>query len=311
MVRKKHAHELIIGTSTDPVFGPVILFGQGGIAVEVMADSALSLPPLNTNLALAQINRTRVAKLLRGYRDEPAADIHAVAQVLVAVSQLLVDLPELAELDINPLLVNHEGAVALDARVRVSAQRPAGADKLAIQPYPQDLVETFDWRDQAITLRPIRPEDEAQHLEFLSRIDPQDIRMRIFYSRRSIEHSELARLTQIDYAREMAFIATRALPDGGQETLGAVRASVDPDNHTAEFGVLVRSDLKGSGLGRRLMDKLITHLKARGTHEVVGTVLRANTGMLELARKLGFVISDHPGEPQEQETRFIRLDLRA
>lgn len=311
MVRKKHAHELIIGTSTDPVFGPVILFGQGGIAVEVMADSALSLPPLNTNLALAQINRTRVAKLLRGYRDEPAADIHAVAQVLVAVSQLLVDLPELAELDINPLLVNHEGAVALDARVRVSAQRPAGADKLAIQPYPQELVETFDWRDQAITLRPIRPEDEAQHLEFLSRIDPQDIRMRIFYSRRSIEHSELARLTQIDYAREMAFIATRALPDGGQETLGAVRASVDPDNHTAEFGVLVRSDLKGSGLGRRLMDKLITHLKARGTHEVVGTVLRANIGMLELARKLGFVISDHPGEPQEHETRFIRLDLQA
>ncbi|HRH27220.1 MAG TPA: GNAT family N-acetyltransferase [Aquabacterium sp.] len=311
MVRKKHAHELIIGTSTDPVFGPVILFGQGGIAVEVMADSALSLPPLNTNLAMAQINRTRVVKLLRGYRDEPAADIHAVAQVLVAVSQLLVDLPELAELDINPLLVNHEGAVALDARVRVSAQRPAGADKLAIQPYPQHLIETFEWRDQTVTLRPIRPEDEAQHLEFLSRIDPQDIRMRILYSRRSIEHSELARLTQIDYAREMAFIATRALPDGGQETLGAVRASVDPDNHTAEFGVLVRSDLKGSGLGRRLMDKLIAHLKARGTQEVVGTVLRANTGMLELARKLGFVISDHPGEPQEQETRYIRLDLQA
>lgn len=311
MVRKKHAHELIVGVSVDPVFGPVVLFGDGGTAVEVLADRALGLPPLNTPLALAQIERTRVARLLHGYRDEPAADLEAIAGVLVSVSQLLVDVPELAELDINPLLVNHEGAVALDARVRVSAQRPAGAANFAIQPYPSELIEGWTWQDQPVVLRPIRPEDEAQHRSFLEKLDPEDIRLRVFYSRRSIEHSELARLTQIDYAREMAFIATRALPEGGEETLGTVRATVDPDNHTAEFGVIVRSDLKGSGLGHRLMNKMIEYLRSRGTHRLVGTVLSINRGMLELARALGFQETDNPGDPDDHEMRFVSLDLQA
>jgi acetyltransferase len=310
MVKLKHAHEIIVGASVDPVFGPIILFGQGGTAVEVLADSALSLPPLNTPLALAQIERTRVAKLLHGYRDEPAADIDGIAQVLVSVSQLLVDLPELAELDINPLLVNHEGVVALDARVRVSVTRPAGAENFAIQPYPQHLVESWVWQGEAITLRPIRPEDEAQHRQFLEQLDPDDIRLRVFYSRRTIEHSELARLTQIDYAREMAFIATRPIAGDGEETLGTVRAMVDPDNIAAEFGVIVRSDLKGSGLGQRLMVKLIEYLKAHGTQRVAGTVLRENTGMLELARSLGFEESADPSDPDDRSTRFVSLDLQ-
>ncbi len=310
MIKLKHAHELIVGASVDPVFGPVILFGQGGTAVEVLADRALALPPLNTPLALAQIERTRVAKLLHGYRDEPAADIPAVAQVLVSVSQLLADVPEIAELDINPLLVNHEGAVALDARVRVSAKRPAGAAHFAIQPYPQHLVESWAWQGEAVTLRPIRPEDEAQHRRFLEQLDPEDIRLRVFYSRRSIEHSELARLTQIDYAREMAFIATRPTSEDGEETLGTVRATVDPDNQTAEFGVIVRSDLKGSGLGHRLMTKMIEHLRARGTHRLVGTVLRENKGMLELSHNLGFQEGANPGDPDDRGTRFVSLDLQ-
>ena len=310
MVRLQHAHELIVGASVDPLFGPVILFGQGGTAVEVMADRALSLPPLNTPLALAQIARTRVARLLHGYRDEPAADLDRVAQVLVAVSQLLADLPELAELDINPLLVNHQAVVALDARVRVSAQRPAGAANFAIQPYPQHLVENWVWQGEAITLRPIRPEDGPQHRRFLEQIDPEDIRLRVFYSRRTIEHSELARLTQIDYAREMAFIATRPTAGEGEETLGTVRATVDPDNQSAEFGVLVRSDLHGSGLGHRLMTKIIEYLRERGTERLVGTVLRENTGMLELARGLGFQESAVPGDPDDRSTRFVSLDLQ-
>jgi len=309
MVRKKHAHELIVGASVDPVFGPVILFGAGGTAVEVLADRALSLPPLNRPLALAQIGRTRIARLLQGYRDEPAADVDAVADTLVAISRLLAQVPEIAELDINPLLTNHEGAVALDARVRVSAGRPAGADQFAIQPYPEHLIETWDWQEQVLTLRPIRPEDELQHRAFLERLDPEDIRLRVFYSRRSIEHSELARLTQIDYTREMAFIATRPTGDGGEETLGAVRATVDPDNEIAEFGVIVRSDLKGSGLGHRLMSKMIGHLRERGTRRLVGTVLRINTGMLELARTLGFQESSNPADPQDHNTRFVSLDL--
>jgi acetyltransferase len=309
MVHLKHAHELIIGASVDGIFGPVILFGAGGTAVEVLADRALSLPPLNTPLALAQIQRTRIAKLLKGYRDEPAADTDAIAQVLVSVSQLLAEVPEIAELDINPLLANHESVVALDARVRVSAKKPAGAANFAIQPYPAELIETWNWQGQPVTLRPIRPEDEAQHRSFLEKLDPEDIRLRVFYSRRSIEHSELARLTQIDYSREMAFIATRHIAGDGEETLGAVRATVDPDNHTAEFGVIVRSDLKGSGLGHRLMHKMMEHLRERGAQRLVGTVLRENAAMLELARALGFQERANPSDPEDHSMRFVSLDL--
>ena len=308
MIRRRHAHELIVGASIDPLFGPVILFGQGGTAVEVIADRALALPPLNATLARSLIGRTRIAKLLKGYRDVPPAREEAIVSTLVAISQLLADVPEIAELDINPLIVDHEGAIALDARVRLSAACPAGAERFAIRPYPQSLIEHHTLPDgTALTLRPIRPEDEAQHRAFLEKMDPEDIRMRLFYSRRSIEHSELARLTQIDYDREMAFIATRPLPEGGEETLGAVRAICDPDNDAAEFGVMVRSDLKGRGMGWLLMDRLVRYLRGHGTRRIVGTVLRENHGMLGLAKRLGFTIEAHPQDP---DLRHVELPLR-
>ncbi len=288
MERRAHAQELIVGASIDRVFGPVILFGQGGTAVEVMADRAVALPPLNEPLARALVSRTRVSRLLDGWRDTPPADRGALHAVLLAVSQLLVDVPELAELDINPLLVNHEGAIALDARIRVSAAGPAGAANFAVLPYPSQLTESIEWQGRRLTLRPIRPEDEAQHLEFLTHLDPEDIRMRVFYSRRSIERSELARLTQIDYAREMAFIALASGPDGAEQTLGVVRALADPDNIDAEFGIVVRSELKGGGLGLMLMNKMISYLRGHGTRRLVATVLRENDRMLALARDLRF-----------------------
>lgn len=309
MIRMKHAQELIVGASVDPLFGPVILFGAGGTAVEVLADRALALPPLNMSLARAQIARTRVARLLHGYRDVPAADVDGVASVLVGISQLMADVPEIAELDINPLMANSEGVMALDARVRVSARCPGGADHFAIRPYPQHLVEAWQHKGQSFTIRPIRPEDEAQHRVFLEQMDPEDIRMRIFYSRRSIEHSELARLTQIDYAREMAFILTRQSAAGEEETLGAVRAQIDPDNRSAEFGVMVRSDVKGQGLGRKLMEKMIDYLKAHGTGEIVGTVMRSNQGMLGLAADLGFKEGAAAPLEHERDLRHIRLQL--
>ena len=307
MVRRPHAHELIVGASIDSVFGPVILFGQGGTSVEVVADRALALPPLNAALARALVQRTQVARLLGGYRDTPAADQAALHGVLVAVSQLLADLPEVAELDINPLIVNHQGVIALDARIRLSAQAPAGAQHFAIRPYPAQLVETVDWQGRQLTLRPVRPEDEAQHLAFLARLDPVDLRMRVFYSRRSIEHSELARLTQIDYEREMAILAVAAGPDGVEETLGVARAVADPDNCDAEFGIIVRSDLKGSGLGRLLLRKLIGTLRAQGTQRLVATVLARNSPMLALARELGF---EQGTADEDDETVPIRLRLR-
>ena len=176
----------------------------------------------------------------------------------------------------------------------VRADFPAlvgGAAHFAILPYPQQWVQQVEWRGRHLTLRPIRPEDEAQHLAFLADLDAEDVRMRIFYSRRSIEHSELARLTQVDYAREIAFIATEIDLLGDERTLGVARAMIDPDNHDAEFGIIVRSSLKGEGLGELLMDKLVRTLRERGTRRLVATVLAENQRMLDLARELGFTLA--------------------
>ena len=288
MVRRKHAQELIVGSTIDSVFGPIILFGQGGTAVEVMADRAVALPPLNVPLAKALVSRTRVSKLLPGFRDTPAVDEAALYGVLVAVSQLLAEIPEIAELDINPLIVNFEGALALDARIKLSAKAPAGAANFAIRPYPAHLEESVQWNGQTICLRAIRPEDEAQHMAFLQQLDPEDVHMRVFYSKRTMERSELARLVQIDYAREMAFVAMALGPDGESQTLGVVRAVADPDNIDAEFGVIVQSGLKGGGLGLLLMQKMIAYLRSQGTQRLVATVLDYNARMLKLAKELGF-----------------------
>ena len=306
MVRRPQALELIVGSHVDPLFGPVILFGEGGTAVEVVADRAVALPPLNEPLARALIARTRISRLLAGWRDVPAADSDAVVQVLTSLSQLLADEPRIAEIDINPLLADAQGVLALDARVRVSARSPGGAAHFAIRPYPSAQVETIQWQGGPLVLRPIRPEDESQHLAFLERLDPIDIRLRVFYSRRTIEHSELARLTQVDYERELAFIATRRT-DTGEETLAVVRAVIDPDNTDAEFGIVVRSDLKGGGLGAILMRKLINHLREQGTQRLVAHVLAENARMLELARELGF--RQAPLQPGD-DTLAIELPLR-
>ena len=284
------AHELIAGASVDSVFGPVLLFGQGGTAVEILADRAIGLPPLNRVLARELIARTRVSRLLAGYRDRPAARLDAIADVLIALSQMLADLPELAELDINPLWADEDGVIALDARLRVKRGAGAGAAQFAITPYPAELAETMHWQGEAIVVRPIRPEDEPQHRAFIDLLKPQDLRLRFFSARRELPPSESARLTQIDYSREMAFIAVRTLPDGTAQTLGVVRAVTDPDNIDAEFAIIVRSDLKARGLGRLLMKKMIGFLSSRGTHRMVGCVLRDNEGMRGLAKSLGFVV---------------------
>jgi acetyltransferase len=270
------------------VFGPVLLFGQGGTAVEVLADRAIGLPPLNRVLARELIARTRVARLLAGYRDHPPARLDAICDVLVALSQMLADLPELAELDINPLWADHAGVIALDARLRVSREAGAGAARFAILPYPAELAETVSWQGGELLLRPIRPEDEALHRAFTEHLAPEDLRLRFFSMRRELPRSELARLVQIDYAREMAFIALAERPNGTPETVGVVRAVTDPDNIEAEFAIIVRSDLKGRGLGRMLLDKLVRYQRSRGTQRLVGEVLHENEAMRQLARDIGF-----------------------
>ena len=298
MARRPHAHELIVGVATDPVFGPVLLFGQGGIAVEVTADHAVALPPLNVVLARDMISRTRVAKLLAGYRNRPAADLDAIVSVLMQVSQMVADLPELAELDINPLLADSAGAIVLDARVRVTiADKSASTwDRLAIRPYPRELEEQLEWGGKPLLLRPIRPEDGPAHVAFFNALTPDDVRYRMFVRVRELQPSQLARFTQIDYDREMAFIATRPGSDGLAETIGVARVVADPDNIQAEFAVTVRSDLKGHGLGRLLMEKLIEYCRRRGTREIVGEAMPQNTRVINMVRALGFAVTRTPGD---------------
>ena len=308
MVHRPMAQELIVGASVDPSFGPVLLFGQGGTAVEVLADHAIALPPLNRVLARELISRTRVAKLLAGYRHHPPAQLDAIADVLIALSQMLADLPELAELDINPLLADAHGVIALDARLRVSRTPGAGTDRFAIRPYPAELAETVAWHGRELLLRPIRPEDEAIHRAFVEQLSPEDMRLRFFNVRRSLPHTELARLVQIDYAREMAFIALAPDADGVLETLGVVRAIADPDNVEAEFAVIVRSDLKGNGLGDLLMAKILRYLAHAGTQRVIGDVLHENRPMRDLAERLGFRVDTASSD--DFALRY-RLDLAA
>jgi acetyltransferase len=305
MASRPRAHELIVGAHLDALFGPVLLFGAGGTAVEVLADRAVALPPLNRALAADLVSRTRIARLLAGYRDRPAARLDAVHDVLIAVARLLAERPEVAELDINPLLADEQGVLAVDARVRVSAARPGGQARFAIRPYPAELAETLEWRGQRLVVRPIRPEDEPAHRRFIERLDPDDIRMRIFHTRRELPHSELARLTQIDYAREMALVAVEAADDGQEgETLGVVRAVADPDNVEAEFAIIVRSDLKGRGLGRLLMQRIVEHARRQGLRRLVGDVLQGNRAMLELAQPFGFTV-----DAEHSDDEVVRLVL--
>jgi len=288
MARRPHAQELIVGASVDATFGPVLMVGQGGTAVEVLGDRAIALPPLNRVLAGEAIGRTRVSRLLAGWRDRPPARVEAVADTLVALSRMQADLPELAELDVNPLWADEQGVLALDARARLSAAAPAGVRNFAILPYPQELVSHLEWAGRDLVVRPIRPEDEALHRAFLDRVQPEDLRLRFFSARRTLPRSEIARLVQIDYAREMAFVA---VADGGgrDEILGVVRAVCDPDNIEAEFAILVRSDLHHHGLGQLLLGRLVDWLRRRGTSRIVGDVLHDNEAMRALAHDFGFV----------------------
>jgi len=305
MVERPRAHELILGAAVDPIFGPVILFGQGGTAVEVIGDRAVALPPLNMHLAEDLISRTRVYKLLKGYRDRPAANLKAIATTLVQVSQLIIDHSEIIELDVNPLLADEHGVIALDARIRIAA---ANADeRLAIRPYPKDLEETIALRDgRRLLARPIRPEDQPAHERFIASLSPEDMHSRFFSAIRKLDPSQMARLTQIDYDREMAFIAVPDESGPDPDTLGVVRAIADPDNIRAEFAIVVRSDSKAQGVGYALMNKIIRYCRQRGTHELAGEVLAQNSSMLQLAAELGFEMESD----RANSTVHLRLQLQ-
>ncbi len=283
MVNRPQARELLAGIAHDPTFGPVILFGSGGVAVEIVADRVIGLPPLDDMLAKDMIARTRISRLLPAYRDRGPADLDAIAGVLVRLAQLAADLPEIAELDINPLLADSDGVLALDARV---ALRPEGAGtvRTAILPYPSGLVRDLEIAGEAIVVRPVRPQDGPALAEMVARSAPEDVRLRFRSGFRTLPHGWPERLSQIDYDREMALVAESP----GDGILGVSRLAGDPEGQTAEFALMVRSDHQELGLGRLLLGAVLDHAQAKGLREVWGDVARENPRMLAMADAFGF-----------------------
>jgi acetyltransferase len=279
--------ELQLRLEEDPMFGPFIGFGLGGTAAELLGDEAFDLPPLNDALAKGLIARSRAAALLAGYRDHAPADAEAVEDALVRLSQVAVDFPEIAALGINPLVARADGVLALDARCTL---RPAGeAALLAIPPYPEEWVTRWATKSgEALTIRPIRPEDAEAHAAFFRRLTPEDIRWRFFSQLRELPPQQIARMTQLDYDREMAFVAVRTAPDGTEEMLGVSRLIREPDGITGEFAVIVERAMKGQGLGRHLMQRLFAWARAGGIATIAGQVLADNAPMLAFVKSLGF-----------------------
>lgn len=293
MVRRPRAHELILGMSEDPTFGPLLMFGAGGTAVEALRDAAHALPPLDLNLARDLMRQTHIWRLLQGYRDRPPADIDAIALTLVRLSYLVARHPEIREIDINPLIADEKGVIALDARIRVDDDPREPRVPFSIRPYPSEWEARIDTPSTGpILLRPIRPDDVRLYDDFFARVTPTDTRLRFFAPKTELSHQFLARLTQIDYAREMAFVA---LDETGR-LLGVSRFMADPDFEHGEYAVLVRSDLKGRGIGWALMSHLIDYARKAGLSQMFGYVLRENTTMLAMCRKLGFAIDSDPGD---------------
>lgn len=297
VVRPK-ARELIAGIADDPTFGPVVVFGRGGTAVEVIDDKALALPPLDLRLAHELIGRTRVSRILKAYRDVPAADERAVALILVKLAQLAADIPEVRTLDINPLLSDRDGVLALDARVAIAPSRRMhkgrGHPRFAVFPYPKEWERQITLSDGAPAfVRPVRPEDDALFRAFFARVTDEDLRLRFFQSVKHFSHEFIARLTQLDYARSIALVAID--PRTG-DMLGAVRLHADADYDRGEYGILIRSDLKGHGIGWRLMTIMIEYAQWLGLNVVEGQVLRENSTMLAMCQSLGFTTKLDPDD---------------
>lgn len=284
MVRRPHARELIAGLATDPVFGPVVLFGEGGTAVEIIADRAMALPPLNAALSADLVGRTRIARRLRGYRNVPAARMPAIHDILIRLSSVAVEVDAVAELDINPLLADEDGVVAVDARIRIVPGAARAGSRLVIAPYPAHLESRIEVSGGQLQLRPVRPEDATALQAFITGCPQEDLYLRFFGALRYLPHSQLARLTQIDYDREMAFLAVAA--DGS--IVAEARAVTDPDNQRAEFAILVRHDWQGRGVGRRLLARLIEYCRERETGVLFGEVMTSNARMLDLCRASDF-----------------------
>jgi acetyltransferase len=289
MIEAGQARELIAGIADDPTFGPVVMFGAGGTAVEVVNDKALALPPLDLNLAEDLVKRPRIARLLAAYRNVAAVKPGDVALTLVKLSHLAASLPEIREVDINPLLASEKGVLALDARIAIGpVERKFGGSghpRFAVRPYPVEWERRLVLPGLNVLARPVRPEDAPLFNPFLARTTQDDLRLRFFAPIKELGAPFIARLTQLDYARAMAFAA---IDEATGDLLGVVRLHADSQYRTAEYAILVQSDLKGRGLGWKLMELIIDYARAEGLQRLTGQVLRQNSTMIRMCRELGF-----------------------
>jgi acetyltransferase len=287
MLRFEHAREVLVGVATDPIFGPVVSFGAGGVAVEAVRDTAVALPPLNAPLARELLSRTRVHRLLGAYRNVPAADAKALGAVITGVSRMVCMLPWLKEMDLNPVLAYPGGAVVADARVVVDPARleaPPRYGHMAIHPYPGELEEPIALRDGTrIELRPMRPEDAEREQAFFAALSEHSRYQRFMQHLASLTPRMLARFTQLDYDRELALVALH-----GGRFIAVGRYAANPDGRTAEFALTVLDAFQGKGLGQALLERLCRAAKAAGYRALYGQILHANHAMLELAAHLGF-----------------------
>ena len=295
MVIKPYGRELMVGAFRDPVFGPVITFGEGGAHVEIQKDRAVALPPLNSYLAQDMIKSTRVSTLLGEYRNMPPINMESLEFVLLRISEMVCELPWIREIDINPLIVDENGAVAVDARIVVDNIAPTADryDHMAIHPYPSHLITKVSMPEGEITIRPIKPEDAELEVDFVRKLSPETKFLRFMNTMRELPPAMVARLTQIDYDREMAFVATIEENDAEVE-IGVARYAVNPDGESCEFAIVVAEDWQHRGLARRLMGVLIETARNRGLHSMAGIFLSNNDRMLKFVQSLGFVLSNDP-----------------
>ena len=293
MVQRPGAFELIAGVTSDPTFGPVILFGHGGTAVEILRDKSLELPPLNTALARAQIERTRIAALLKGYRDRPAADIDGVVNVLMQLGRIVTEHAEIVEIDINPLLCDTDGVIAVDGRIRVRASRAPAEARLAIRPYPQRLESEIRTAGGGVfNVRPIRPEDEPALRRFAEEVDAADLWHPVFALLREKSHETAARLSQIDYDREMTMVAWA---DG--RIAGLARSAANPNFDEAEAAVIIRADLRDKGLATHLLQLLLSAVAEQGVRKAVLVYPARLDRVQAIATELGFSAVADPVDP--------------
>ena len=290
MYPSRHQRELLVGVTRDPVFGPIITFGAGGTAVEILRDRAVALPPLNRFLATTLIEQTRTARLLHAHRNLPPVNMDELVQALCRVSEMVCELPQIVEMDINPLVADDSGVMALDCRIVVAHRTPTldPYSHMAIHPYPHHLVRQQQLADGTnITIRPIRPEDAEIEQTFVRKLSPQAKYFRFMQSLNELTPEMLVRFTQLDYNRELALIAVQE-KGGGEIELGVARYVMNPDGKSCEFALVVADEWQHRGIGSQLMTHLMDAAQERGFDSMDGEILADNKKMLDLVRSLGF-----------------------